>query len=391
MVKRKLSLLYKDAFLCTVFTFIIAAILYSIFVQLSILDPFEKAFKDFHFTDIYYSKQLNKTERNNKIIIINVKHANRFEIAQAINKVSNQKPKVIGLDIIFKEQRNNFMDSVLNKSIKNNANIITSYYWDKDSLVQNHPYFHYDENKTGFINLNLKDQNSVIRNFIGVRNEGIPKYSFATQLSRYAGFINTDYAEKKLNEKLAISYIGNQDSFLSFDIDEIISEDDIPALKDAIVIFGYLCDPKNNVYDIEDKHFTPLNEAYVGRSVPDTFGVVIHANIVHMLTQDKLIRKMPNSLIFILAFVLAFFVILLGMKIYKRSNLAYDLTLKVIQLLISVVLLYLALLCLRNNLNVNVAPILILSVFGIEMIDYYVYLIVYMNKKFGWKCALLDL
>ena len=78
------------------------------------------------------------------------------------------------------------------------------------------------------------------------------------------------------------------------------------------------------------------------------------------------------------------------MKIYKRSNLAYDLTLKIIQLVVSIVLLYLALLLLKGNLYVNTAPILILSVLGIEMIDYYVYLISYLNKKYQWQSYLLE-
>ncbi len=81
---------------------------------------------------------------------------------------------------------------------------------------------------------------------------------------------------------------------------------------------------------------------------------------------------------------------MLGLKLYRRSNLAYDLTLKVIQLVVSIILLYVALLLLKSNLYVNTAPILILSVLGIEMIDYYVYLITYLNKKYQWQSYLLE-
>ena len=389
MSRLKFNLLQRDAFLCTILTFVVAAILYGVFVNLSFLDPFEKAFKDFHFTDIFYSKKFKESERNDKIIIVNVKHADRYTIATAIKKVESQNPKVIGLDMIFKEQRLAFTDSILNDVLKNNENIVTSYYRDGDSLVKNHPYFISRPDKEGYINLNLKDQNAVIRDFVGVNASNELSYSFSTQLAIHAGLLEKDFAESKLTHRLPINYIGNKEAFLSFDIDDVVSEENIPAFKDAIVIFGYLGDG-DDAFDIEDKHFTPLNSAWVGRSVPDTFGVTIHANVVHMLTKGQFIKRTPKFIIYILSFLICYLVILLGMKIYKRSNLAYDLTLKIIQLVVSIVLLYLALLLLKGNLYVNTAPILILSVLGIEMIDYYVYLISYLNKKYQWQSYLLE-
>ena len=52
------SSLSKDALLCTIMTFVVAGLLYFIFINLTILDPFEKAFKDFKFTDIYYAETI---------------------------------------------------------------------------------------------------------------------------------------------------------------------------------------------------------------------------------------------------------------------------------------------------------------------------------------------
>jgi hypothetical protein len=70
-----------DAFLCTLLTFIVAGLLYALFVNISVLDSFENAFKDFKFTDVFYAERFHKDERNNKIILINIKHANRFQLA----------------------------------------------------------------------------------------------------------------------------------------------------------------------------------------------------------------------------------------------------------------------------------------------------------------------
>ena len=210
-----------------------------------------------------------------------------------------------------------------------------------------------------------------------------------TLLALESGYIDKTFIDKRLIHRLPINYIGNENSFLTFDIDELLKSDEIPALKDAVVLFGYLGDG-NNEFDIEDKHFTPMNEAWVGRSVPDTYGVVIHANILNMLMQSSFIKRLPRFLVYLMAFIICYLVIIPGLRIYKRSNFAYDVTIKIIQLLISILLLYLAFVLLKYRLYVNTAPILIISVLGIEVIEYYSYLVEYLNKKFKWKSYLLD-
>ena len=339
------KLLYRDTFLCTVMTFIVAGILYFAFVNLSILDPFEKAFKDFKFTDIFYSERFNEEQINNKIVIVNIKHADRFQIAQTINRIAVHKPKVIGLDVIFKERKLEFMDSILNASLKSNKNIVTAYFHDKDSIVYNNNYFKLKDERKGYINLNLKGQNSVIRDFIGVKGKDNKEFSFATELALEAGYINKKYALKELKEPMPINYIGGKDVFLNFNIDEILSLEKISALKDAVVILGYLGDG-NEQFDIEDKHFTPLNKEWVGRAVPDTYGVTIHANILNMLSKQNLIYRVSVFTTYLIAFILCFFTVFFSMKVFKRNSFVFDITEKIVQLLISVVFLYLALLLL---------------------------------------------
>ena len=389
MRKIKFGLIHRDAFLCTLLTFLLAGIFYGIFVNLSILDPFEKAFKDFNFTDIFYSKKFKQAERNDKIILVNIKHADRFKIARAIDFIGEQKPAAMGLDIIFKERRQPFFDSVLKATINRHDNLITAYFRDNDSVVRNDSYFRRKNSKEGYINLDLHGQNTVIREFIGRKQGHEEGIAFAAQIALEAGFINKAFTDEKLKHRLPINYIGRQEAFLTFDIDEILRAEKIPAIKDAVVLFGYLGEA-NNEFDIEDKHFTPMNEAWVGRSVPDTYGVVIHANILNMLMQDSFIKRLPRFLVLLFSFIICFYVIMLGMRIYKRSNLAYDLTIKIVQLVVSIILLYLAFVLLKYRLYVNTAPILIISVLGIEIIEYYSYMVEYLNKKYKWKSYLLE-
>ena len=378
----------KDAFFCTALTFAVALLLYVIFLNIHILDPFEKAFKDFKFTDVFYAERFKKEERNDKIILVNIKHEDRFQLAQAINKIVSQNPKVIGLDIILKDQKLAFTDSILRRVLLKHKNIVTAYYHGKDSLVKNNSYFNTNNAIEAYINLNLENQNTVIRDFLGVRDLKAKEYAFATQLALKAGYIDEEYISEELNYPIPINYIGNKDVFLNFDIDEILSSENIPAIKDAIVIMGYLGDG-NPQFDIEDKHFTPLNKAWVGRAVPDTFGVTIHANILNMLTKQQLIYRLPAGITYLIAFGLTFLILLLGMKLYKRNSFVFDLSEKVVQLLLSIFLLYIALLMLQFNIHINVVPLILLPVFGIEMIDFYEHLVMYLNKKFKWKSQLL--
>ncbi|MBT8260502.1 MAG: CHASE2 domain-containing protein, partial [Bacteroidia bacterium] len=316
-----------------------------------------------------------------------VKHTDRFLIAQAINKVQEQHPKVVGLDIVFKDLKNPFVDSILKNTLYKYSNIITSYYLENDSIVSNHNYFKSDNNIEGFINMNLSNQDAVIRNFIGVKDNN--NLSFATQIAKKSGKLKEKNISK-LDEQIPVKYFGEIDNFITFDIDELLELESIPVMKDAIVVFGYLGTPTGNIFDIEDKHFTPLNDKFTGRSTPDMFGVVIHANIIKMLTNNSFVKKIPKTIIYLIAIVCSFFTILFGMRLYKRSSLAYDILIKFIQLIISVAILYMALLLLRLNVYIFITPIVVLSLFGLEMIDFYVYLLDYLKKRFKWDSYLLD-
>ncbi|MFY0713463.1 CHASE2 domain-containing protein [Seonamhaeicola sp. NFXS20] len=388
MISEQTKLLWRDSFLCTLLTFIVSGILLFVFLNISVLDPFYKAFKDFRFTDIYYSKIYTNNSVEKDIIIVNIKQSDRFTIAQAIEKVQQQNPKAIGIDAIFKEQKNTFTDSILKAVLNKYDNIITAYYFEGDSLITNHNYFKTNNENQGFINVNFNNEDKVIRDFLGIKKTE-NKLSFATQVALKAGKLSKKDVET-LSEGIPINYFGNLDAFLTFDIDELLDLETIPSITNAIVLFGYLGTPTGNAFDIEDKHFTPLNETFVGKSTPDMFGVLIHANIIKMLTTNNFISKVPKTIVYLLAFICTFFIVMLAIKLYKKSELLYDIIIKLIQLIISITLLYLALLLLRQNIYIYITPILVLTIFSLEMIDFYVYLLDFLKKRFKWQSYLLN-
>ena len=75
------------------------------------LDPVKRAIQDFSFTDIYYEIQKESTdpETSHLITIVDMtKLTNRADIARLLADVESQNPKVVGLDVCFDNEGEDF-------------------------------------------------------------------------------------------------------------------------------------------------------------------------------------------------------------------------------------------------------------------------------------------
>lgn len=373
--------LWLNAVLCTLFSSVVAVLLYLVFVNISFFNAFEKAFTDFEFTDLYYSETMEEKPFVKDIVLVNTQKSDRKEIAQAIEKAALQNPKVIALDIIFKDLKEAESDSVLSATLqKYNHKIVGPFYFDSGSVIQNHPSF--KTQNTGFINLYPEEGRSVVRNASAVNiSSKDTLYSFAAEVSRKYDAAAVQNL-KKLKDLFPIDYYGNSDSFFVFDIDELNTGRSFNVMKDAIVVFGYLGTPTGNEYDIEDKHFTPLNSEIAGKSNPDMYGAVIHANIINMLVHQKFLTRISGFWVYVLAFLVCVVVTYFGLKLYQKEYVYYDAIVKVYQFLVSVVLVYLSLLLLKFGVFLKISPVLILSLLSLELIATYKSMMLYFQKKF---------
>lgn len=386
----RIKYLIRDAFFGTIFSLIISLALYTVVINISLLNPFEKAFEDFNFTDVYYSKEFYKKESCKEIVLVNIKHSNRLEIANAISKILEQNPKAIGIDAIFKDKKLPIGDSILKMSLNQSSKIVSCFYPLHNGMMRNHDFFRTEKSIEGYIDFNLEGENEVIREFTGVTGKKDTVFSFATQLAIRAGYMTKNEAQEKLSSSIPIKYIGNQNAFLILDIDEILVRDTIPALKNAIVIMGYLGTPTENRFDIEDKHFTPLNPKYVGKSTPDMNGTVIHANILNMLIQKNFLHVIPKTLTYFLAFIFSFVLYIISLVIYKKSDVIFHMLIKFLQLVSAILILYVSFLLLERNTVLHVSPIIVLSLLGLELVYYFAHLLHYLKHKLGWN-SYLDL
>ena len=108
-----------------------------------------------------------------------------------------------------------------------------------------------------------------------------------------------------------------------------------------------------------------------------------------MLSKANLLYKVPPAITYTIAFILCFVIVLFFMTIQKRNSLLFSLVKKFTQLVFGGLLLYAALLLLQVNVLVNIIPIILLTLFGIDMIVYYEHLIKYLNKKYKWQSRFL--
>lgn len=81
--------LKRDALICSGLSVITAGIFYFFFINLTFLDPFEKAFKDFSLSDIYYSERLKEEQISNKTIskIYTIEISKAAVLNEAVKKI----------------------------------------------------------------------------------------------------------------------------------------------------------------------------------------------------------------------------------------------------------------------------------------------------------------
>jgi CHASE2 domain-containing sensor protein len=381
-------LLIKEAFFCMLFSFLILGIVLLIGLNLRFFSPFENAFKDFSYLDLHYADKLKEEnfDLNENIVLVNIDRLNRKEISDVLDDLQKHKPKVIGLDVIFKKEKDPVWDAFLAEKLKNDV-FVFAYSIIKDKEIMNTRSITISNGNTGYTNFSFDSSSAVVRNFQGIKKTDKRTFiSFpAMVVQKYFEDAWLTKMEMFLKKERPINYIGNRDNFLILESKDIIGHEEISFLKDKIVLVGYLGNEKNHIYDIEDKHYTPMNKKFVGKSPPDTFGIVIHANIVQMLLTNNYIRTVPYWMLAILTVIITFISLAYFIYLSSRQLASYILRLNLAQLLFSVLFVWISLMLFQNGILFKITSITAVVVFSLGLIGYYKKLAYYLYKKYKWK------
>src|SRR5207244_2794484 len=113
-------------------------------------------------------------------------------------------------------------------------------------------------------------------------------------------------AARKLKTEI-INYRGNTDKFFRFDTPDIYSSNmALQLIHGKIVLMGFMGSDLKSAPVLEDIHFTPLNQVYLGRTYPDMYGVVIQANIISMILKGNFINRMKKFWLWLISFFVCY-------------------------------------------------------------------------------------
>lgn len=380
----------RDTIFATIWVFIFIVVLGSIPLNLSVLNPLKLALKDFDVSDMTYS-ELGKDKNHNRdstVVIVNIRHEDREMLAMMIDKVSSYKPKVIGLDALFYEaDENPYKDSLLAASISRTPDLVLAHklqFTDKGDTIYTSGD-HFRKGATfGHVNF-FNDPFATVR-FFDPFERNYADSIFPAFSSKIVEKYNKNAYQKLLSrnkDKVYINYSRHQNRYLVIQPDQLMFDRFEPRwLTGKIVLMGYIGEVAS---DIEDKFFTPMNERFIGKSVPDMNGIVIHANIISMALEDNYIKKLPSWVNWLVAIFLCWLHMSFFIRYYLENHIWFHLVAKLAQVFSIILFSYLGVEIFNQfNMKLDMKYSLIVIVMAVDVIYFYEAFAVWMHKKYHY-------
>lgn len=374
----------KDSFFATLFVFTILGLLYFNPFNTHIFNPLKVSLTDFSFNDLAFSQAHLSNSKDERIVIINIDTIGRKTIGQVIKHLADYKPKVIGLDILLPHKLDN-ANAELETIIKSVPQIVLSrkIIVDEDnhlSLTDNQ--FSDSLHRSGYVNFRV-GENGVIRYYPHIIRDGSNVYeSFSTSVIKVADSAAYKKIVSRNNTNEWINYKRTSENYYIFNYDDILADKiDSSFLKDKIILIGLVSKDQNN---IEDKHFTPLNSKLFGKSLPDMNGVVIQANIISMILDNDYILRIPFGVMFLFGLILTWLYMSFLLKYYIHKHIWFHLAAKLMELVLSILLIYFSILILRYfSISIDFTFVLIAIILSVDILYFYEDLRNWLEQKFS--------
>lgn len=371
---------FVDYLIATVFVFVVMWGLYKIsqFDIFNVFDPIGKALDDMEITDITFSRlRLEVPPVDENVTIVNIGNLSRAEVAEQIRMISLLKPRVIGIDSFFncREGKTDSLncplayDTLSNLLLANaiaeagnvvlvtkllQTNSLVEKYGDidkYDSLERTDPMI-LGNAYEGYANLETDAEHQedlkTCRRFNPriVMEDGAEQLAFTVRVAMLFDSVKAKKFLTRNNYSEVINYRGNVpdvyqasapefanrytylDWYQPFDTTSFLPS----VIKDRIVLLGFMgADMTDTSWD--DKFITPLNKQFAGKTRPDMYGVVVHANILSMILEEDFIDEITDVQEFVLAFIVCFLNVALFGFINRKLPLWFDGLSVILQLL----------------------------------------------------------
>lgn len=334
----------------TVAIFAFLGFLNLVAINLDFLNVFEKVLSDFRLSDVYFSQVRDNAsvQRDENVVIVNIGDLPRDGIAAQIQILNQFQPRAIGVDAIFSRPKAPEVDSMFRARIEGVNNLVLAGKFHKprkkedgtyvyDSLEAARPEF-LEVGSTAYANLITEDDKAAYttcRSFSPREIvEGKEMLALGVKLAQLKAPEKTEKFLARKEEAEIIYYKGNWDKYTILDVKDVFTQNFDPSvIKDKVVLLGYL----GSDYTIEDwsadRFYTPMNKNAIGRSTPDMYGVLIHANIISSILDETYLTPLPSWLSIAIVVVLCYLNVVLFSAIYYSPVYGtwYDVLTKVIQ------------------------------------------------------------
>jgi CHASE2 domain-containing sensor protein len=349
------------------------------------------ALHDFDLNDIIYSQKLKEPDKFDKrIAIINIGHADREGIAMLIEKTASMNPKAIGLDAFFDGPRDPYKDSLLSAVFQKTKNlvVVSRISWEHhgEKLTILPDYFDSAYNQRGYGNI-IGEERGTLRDFSPFEEDEhhhITYMSFASALAKNYDKAAFEKLEKRGHPVEKINYTRKTPKYQLIEGDSLLAGNvDDSILNGKIALLGYV---NENPDDIEDKVFTPLNEKFAGKSIPDMNGIVVHANIISMILDENYIKELPLWVTILVAVLIGWLHMSFFIHYYLENHIWFHLVAKFAQLLSAIFFVYLGMyLFERYRIRLDMSLTVIVIVLAVDIIYFYEAFAVWLHKKFMYR------
>lgn len=344
----------------TIFVVVISLVLSIIPQNIDFFNPIEKALKDFTLTDVVFQRRLDDEsgvvkkftnhEINDKIILVNIGGASvgRAGLAEQLEIINRYSPAVVGIDAFFKRPGDPIADSLLSEAFRNTNNLVLVSKlesWDSSKnrfteLTKSAEMFSRHAT-TGFANFITGGSDGYLTTRRFSAKEPVNDQTELCFTGKILSLVDKGKfgkLSKRGKPTEIINYSGNLEHFFRLDYTDVMDTTrDLSFLKDKIVLMGYLGEPMGNP-SLEDVFFTPLNPEMAGRSVPDMYGITVHANILAMMLGEYYIAQAPEWLDPFLALVICLLNVSIFLFIGHKYRSSSQLMMRIVQILQGIIL-----------------------------------------------------
>lgn len=373
-----------------------------LFFYLLTLAPVKKKYykvlpggSDFELYDLVFTGSMKPGIITDTNIVLVELADTRSDIADQLNILNKYEPAVVGIDAIFSSEGEPLGNLKMEMALAaSNRIVMGSMLIDTpDAHIEKGVFSSAVQGRQGYINLNAEKPTSVVRSYYPFATVGdTVRRSFTSEIARVYNEKTFKKLQSRANDIEVINYTANLENYFSISRDQLTDYDttgQLDRLKGKIILMGFFRTQPPNV--LEDLHFTPMNPVFSGKSFPDMYGIVIHANILSMIISDKYINMSSKTMSYWYGFIVTF---LFSLFIIYANNEETSLKVKrlgLIQYIIIVLVGYMLIQVFNHfRYKVFLEPIVISMVLSIVFLSYYKKLAVYMNKKFNYRSVFIQ-